>query len=136
MAHAAPTASQRYRQSLTDQAKHVNAFSFAGPLVLGLFYGLWTAFLERDKGPVTAGNVFYGILCGVIFAACLFGLDRMGARMLAELRAAAYGAFAAIAMGYLYSLSGQSIFRSVVIALAVGLAVGAGAFYRFHMREP
>ncbi|MFF4456098.1 hypothetical protein [Streptomyces goshikiensis] len=136
MAHAAPTASQRYRQTLTDNAKHVNWFSFAGPLVLGLFYGLWTAFLERDKGPVTTANVFYGILCGALFAACLFGLDRMGTKMLAELRAAAYGVFAAIAMGYLYSLSGQSILRSVLIGLAVGLATGAGAFYRFHTHEP
>ncbi|MFE2927996.1 hypothetical protein [Streptomyces goshikiensis] len=136
MAHAAPTASQRYRQTLTDHTKHVSAFSFAGPLVLGLFYGLWTAFLDRDKGPVTPGNVLYGILCGVLFAACLFGLDRMGTRMLPELRAAAYGAFAAIAMGYLYSLSGQGIIRSVAIGLAVGAGVGAGAFYRFHTREP
>ncbi|MCX4542485.1 hypothetical protein [Streptomyces sp. NBC_01565] len=136
MAHAAPTASQRYRQSLTDNAKHVNVFSFAGPLVLGLFYGLWAAFLERDKGPVTVANVFYGILCGVLFTACLFGLDRMGTKMLAELRAAAYGAFGGVAMGYLYSLTGQSILRSVTMGLVVGAAVGAGAFYRFHTREP
>ncbi|MGW0901511.1 hypothetical protein ACWD0G_31855, partial [Streptomyces goshikiensis] len=60
----------------------------------------------------------------------------MGTKMLAELRAAAYGVFAAIAMGYLYSLSGQSILRSVLIGLAVGLATGAGAFYRFHTHEP
>ncbi|MCJ1678554.1 hypothetical protein MTF65_14585 [Streptomyces sp. APSN-46.1] len=136
MAHAAPTAMRRYRQTSTDDTKHLSWVSFAGPLVLGLFYGLWTAFIDRDKGPVTVANVFYGILCGALFAACVYGLDRIGSRLMREVHAAAYGAFAAIAMGYLYSLSGQSVLRSTCIGLAVGAGVGLAAFYRFYTREP
>ncbi|WP_374774934.1 hypothetical protein OG756_20470 [Streptomyces sp. NBC_01310] len=133
MAHAAPTALRRHRQS-TDMA-HLSKSAYARPLLLGLVYGVWAAFIQRQTGPVDAGNVFYGILCGVLFAGIMFGLARVGPRMKREAHAAAYGAFGGIAVGYLHSLTGQSVLKAVVVGLAVGVGVGAIAFYRYYMRE-
>ncbi|RSS57884.1 hypothetical protein [Streptomyces sp. WAC06614] len=126
MAHAAPAA----------RGRHLDRAALTVPLVLGLLYGVYAAFMKRQTGPVDAGNVFYGILCGVVFAACLVAMARVGPRMMRELRAAMYGAFAAIAMGYLYSLTGDSVLRSVWIGLLTGAGVGIVAFYRYYTHEP
>ncbi|MFD7031635.1 hypothetical protein ACFWAR_26785 [Streptomyces sp. NPDC059917] len=132
MAHAAPTARARYAADLKQSGRA----ALARPLALGLIYGVYAAFMKRQTGPVDAGNVFYGILCGVLFAACLFVLARVGPRLPREARAAAYGIFTGIALGYLYSLSGQSVLLSSGIALAAAAGVAVGAFYRYYTREP
>ncbi|MFE1413023.1 hypothetical protein ACFW6F_19775 [Streptomyces sp. NPDC058746] len=133
MAHAAPAAHRQHRQ-MTDMT-HLGMLAYAGPLLLGIVYGFWAAYMERQAGPVTAANVFYGILCGALFAAIAFGLGRMGTNVMQEVRAAAYGAFGGIAVGYLHSLTDQSILKAVVVGLFVGVGVGAAAFYRFHTHE-
>ncbi|MDJ0380695.1 hypothetical protein [Streptomyces sp. G-G2] len=132
MAHAAPSARARYAAEL----KHTSKAALALPLVLGLIYGVYAAFMKRQMGPVDAGNVFYGILCGALFAACLIALARFGPRLPREARAAAYGIFAALAMGYLYSLTDHTVLLSSGIALAVGAGVAIVAFYRYYTREP
>ncbi|MGW6983168.1 hypothetical protein ACWGE1_27660 [Streptomyces sp. NPDC054932] len=134
MAHAAPTAFGRQRRQ-TASKTHLHKSAFVGPVLLGLVYGFWAAFIERQAGPVTAANVFYGILCGVIFAGIMFGLARVGPRMMREVHAAAYGAFGGIAAGYLHSLTGQSILKAVVVGLAVAAGVGLAAFYRYYTHE-
>ncbi|MCB5181278.1 hypothetical protein [Streptomyces antimicrobicus] len=126
MAHAAPAA----------RGRHIDRSALTRPLMLGLVYGVYAAFLERQTGPVDAGNVFYGILCGALFAACLVAMARIAPRMMQELRALMYGAFAAVAMGYLYSLTGDSVLRSAGIGLLTGAGVAVVAFYRYHTREP
>ncbi|MEV7519245.1 hypothetical protein [Streptomyces sp. NPDC091371] len=133
MAHAAPAAHRQHRQ-MTDMT-HLSKLAYAGPLLLGLVYGVWAAYIERQAGPVDAANVFYGILCGVLFAGIAFGLDRMGPSVMQEVRAAAYGAFGGIAVGYLHSLTNQSILKAVVVGLFAGIGVGVAAFYRFHTHE-
>ncbi|AWZ09341.1 MULTISPECIES: hypothetical protein [unclassified Streptomyces] len=135
MAHAAPTAPRRHRQTAVGTS-HLDKAALARPLLMGLVYGVYAAFMKRQTGPVDAGNVFYGILCGAIFAACLVALARIGPRLRREVHAAMYGAFAGIAFGYLYSLSGESVLKSSGISLVVGAGVGIAAFYRYYTREP
>ncbi|GLX34889.1 hypothetical protein Sros01_09620 [Streptomyces roseochromogenus] len=98
-------------------------------------YGVWAAQIQRQTGPVTVGNVFFGILCGVLFAAVMFALHEFGPRLMRELHATAYGAFAGVATGYLHSLTNSSILRSVTVGLTVGAGVGLAAFYRYYTRE-
>ncbi|MBT2468006.1 hypothetical protein J7E97_08965 [Streptomyces sp. ISL-66] len=135
MAHAAPTAPRRHRQSADGAMTHVSKSALARPLLMGLVYGVYAAFMNRQTGPVDAGNVFYGILCGAVFAAGLFALARIGPRLKREVHAAAYGAFAGITFGYLYSLAGESVFKSTGLSLLVGAGVAMVAFYRYYTRE-
>ncbi|MBT2446241.1 hypothetical protein J7F03_03905 [Streptomyces sp. ISL-43] len=134
MAHAAPTAPRRHRQTAADTT-HLSKAALTRPLLMGLVYGVYAAFIKRQTGPVDAGNVFYGILCGAIFAACMFALARIGPRLKREAHAAAYGVFAGIAFGYLYSLAEESVLKSCALGLAVGAGVGIAAFYRYYTRE-
>ncbi|MEU8431834.1 hypothetical protein AB0F18_02810 [Streptomyces sp. NPDC029216] len=135
MAHAAPTAPRRHRPMASAHAHDISKSALARPLLLGLVYGVWAAFIKRQMGPVDAGNVFYGILCGVIFAGIMFALARVGPRLKRELHAAAYGVFIGVAVGYLHSLTNQSVLRATVVGLFSGLGVGIVAFYRYYTRE-
>ncbi|MDX3533715.1 hypothetical protein PV721_04915 [Streptomyces sp. MB09-01] len=134
MAHAAPTAHRRPTWQSADMA-HLSKSAYVRPLLAGLVYGVWAAFIQRQTGPVDAGNVFYGILCGVLFAGIMFALARIGPRLRREFHAAAYGVFTGVAAGYLHSLTNESVLSSTVIGLFVGLGVGLAAFYRYYTRE-
>ncbi|KJY36078.1 MULTISPECIES: hypothetical protein [unclassified Streptomyces] len=133
MAHAAPTAQRRHLQ--TGGMDEASRGQLTRALLLGLVYGVWAAFMQRQTGPVDAGNVFYGILCGALFAGIMFALARVGPRLKREVHAAAYGVFAGIAVGYLNSLTDHSVLRSSWIGLITGAGVGLVAFYRFYQRE-
>ncbi|MFE2478262.1 hypothetical protein [Streptomyces sp. NPDC059389] len=138
MAHAAPTAPGRHLRASGTRTgtESVSKGPLVRALLLGLVYGVWAAFMKRQTGPVDAGNVFYGILCGVVFAAIMYTLARVGPRLMREVHAAAYGAFGGIAVGYLYSLADHSILRSCWVGLITGIGVGLAAFYRYYQREP
>ncbi|MCF3184767.1 hypothetical protein IPZ70_33240 [Streptomyces polychromogenes] len=134
MAHAAPRTIQWHRP-MTSAEHDLHRGALIRALLLGLVYGVWAAMMKRDTGPVTVGNVFYGILCGVLFAAVMYGLARFGPLLMRELHAAAYGVFGGIAVGYLHSLTNQSVLRSTVVGLFTGIGVGVMAFYRYYTRE-
>ncbi|WP_455356185.1 hypothetical protein [Streptomyces sp. SYSU K217416] len=129
MAHAAPTPG-------THQLGGLKLSAWVGPLLFGALYGIWAAFIGRQAGPITGYNVLLGFVSGLLFAGILFLLNRMGHRVLPELRAIAYGTFTAIAMGFMFSLTEDSVLRSTGMGLMVGASVGALAFYRFHVHEP
>ncbi|MFE6841926.1 hypothetical protein [Streptomyces sp. NPDC057686] len=135
MAHAAPTAPMRRHWQATGTDDAIKG-QLTRALLLGLVYGVWAAFMRRDTGGVDAGNVFYGILCGAVFAAIMFTLARVGPRLMREVHAAAYGAFAGIAVGYLYSMADHSILRSCWVGFITGIGIGLAAFYRYYTREP
>ncbi|MET9963098.1 hypothetical protein ABZ128_29205 [Streptomyces sp. NPDC006326] len=138
MAHAAPTAQRRHWHATGahDASRDQMKGQLTRALLLGLVYGVYAAFMNRNMGPVDAGNVFYGILCGALFAAVMFGLARVGPRLKREVHAAGYGAFGGIAVGYLYSMADHSILRSCWVGLITGVGVGLVAYYRYHTREP
>lgn len=134
MAHTAPVHyAPRTRTPATSPA---SASRWAGlALLAGVVYGLWACAIRRDGGPITTGNVMFGVVTGLIFAAVMFALHRLAPSLPRELRALSWAAFAGIALGFLCSLAGSSVLRSTVIALVVAAGVFAAVFYRYYTTE-
>ncbi|MEN8649629.1 hypothetical protein ABCR94_02990 [Streptomyces sp. 21So2-11] len=105
------------------------------PLVLGVLYGIYVAFMARDGSTLTGWNVLLGVLCGLIATALGALLVRNGGALPRELRAGAYGALFGVAMGFMHSLGDPSILRSVTMGTALGAALAVAAFYVFYTRE-
>lgn len=105
------------------------------PLLLGVLYGLWACAIERDAGPITAGNVLFGVFSGLTVAVLAFLMHQVSPRLPGEARAAAWGALSGAAFGYMYSLTGASVIRTVVIAILTGVGITATTFYHYHTSE-
>ncbi|WP_371661164.1 hypothetical protein [Streptomyces sp. NBC_00280] len=105
------------------------------PVVLGLVYGFWAAANRRDGGPITGWNVLFGFVSALAFMAVLVGVRAVAPRLRRELHAVAWGAFAGVAFGFLYSQTGASVLRSCGNSLAVAASVSAVLFYRYYTHE-
>jgi hypothetical protein len=116
-------------------ARHHGSLGWALPIILGLAYGFYAAFVERDGGPASGGQVVLGVVAGVAFAALAFALGRIQHALLREVRALAYGALCAAAVGFLVSLAGSSVLRSTALGLAAGVLPAVVSFYIFYVRE-
>ncbi|MFI1681721.1 MULTISPECIES: hypothetical protein [unclassified Streptomyces] len=131
MAHTAPV-----HYAPRARAASSSASRWAGlALLAGVVYGLWACAIRRDGGPITTGNVMFGVVTGLILAAVMFALHRLAPSLPRELRALSWTAFAGIAFGFLYSLGGASVLRSTVMALVVAAGVFAVLFYRYYTTE-
>ncbi|PCG81473.1 hypothetical protein CIB93_35215 [Streptomyces sp. WZ.A104] len=115
--------------------RHHTPLAWALPLVLGVIYGFYAAFIRRDGGPSTGGQVLLGLVSGAALAALCFALGRIQQSLPRELRAVAYGALTACAIGFLVSLTDTSVLRSAGLGLVVGAGVLCTAFYIFYTRE-
>ncbi|WP_238431571.1 hypothetical protein [Streptomyces cavernae] len=104
-------------------------------VVLAVVYGLWTAEIGRDAGPITGYNVLLGVVAGILFGVCFLGLHLVGHRLQRELRAMAWAAFTGVSFGFMYSLSGASVLRSTGMALGVAALAFAATFYRYYSTE-
>ncbi|MFJ9622731.1 hypothetical protein [Streptomyces sp. NPDC101181] len=109
--------------------------AWALPLVLGVIYGFYAAFIRRDGGPSTGGQVLLGLVSGAALAALCFALGRTQRSLPLVLRAVAYGALTASAIGFLVSLTDTSVLRSAGLGLAVGAGVLVVTFYTLYSRE-
>ncbi|MFD0413008.1 hypothetical protein [Streptomyces sp. NPDC127108] len=109
--------------------------TWAGPALLAVVYGLWAAANNRGGGPITGGNVLFGVVSGIAFGALYVAVRRVAPALPRELRAAAWATFAGVSFGFLYSLTDASVLRSVGMAGAVAASVFAVTFYRFYTRE-
>ncbi|HET6857861.1 MAG TPA: hypothetical protein VFH94_12325 [Streptomyces sp.] len=107
----------------------------AVPLVLGVLYGIYAAFMARDGSTLTGWNVLLGVVCGLVVTALGVLLVRNQGALPREVRAGAYGALFGVAMGFLHSLGDPSILRSVAMGAALGAAMAAASFYVFYTRE-
>ncbi|MEW2066593.1 hypothetical protein [Streptomyces sp. NPDC007346] len=110
--------------------------AWALPLVLGVIYGFYAAFIRRDGGPSTGGQVVLGLASGAALAVLCLALGRIQRSLPHGLRALAYGSLTACAIGFLVSLTDTSVLRSTVLGLAVGVGVFLATFYFFYSREP
>lgn len=143
MSSVAPTRRMMPRARPTGTSAHpMTRTAVVAPALLAVVYGLWAAGMQRSSdapvgsaGPITAGNVLFGIVTGVIVGAVAFGLHRVSHALPREMRAMAWGVFAAVAIGFLYSLGGATVLRATTVALLVGTGVAAALFYRYYTTE-
>ncbi|MGX1882256.1 hypothetical protein [Streptomyces sp. NPDC055287] len=105
------------------------------PVVLGLVYGFYAAFLARDAGAMTGWNVGFGFLCAAVLAVLCFLLGRTQHAMIPLVRAAAYGTLFGVAIGFLHSLADNTILDAAVIGAVLAAAMTAATFYIFYTRE-
>lgn len=132
MAHAAPAYTAHAHRPRTGATTGL----WAGlPLLLGIVYGFWTSGIRRVGEPITTGNVMFGVVTGLLFAAVFFALHRFAPALPRELRALSWTAFAGIAFGFLYSQTDASVLRSVGMSLAVSALTFVAVFYRYYTRE-
>ncbi|MFC9243038.1 hypothetical protein ACFT7S_03020 [Streptomyces sp. NPDC057136] len=133
--HAAMPSRGSQGSRMRTTARHHGPLAWAVPVALGVIFGFYAAFIERDGGPVTGGQVVLGVVSGVAFAGLCFVLGRYRHALPRELRAAAFGALTACAIGFLTSLTGTSVLRSSVMGAVVGAGMFCVAFYVYYTRE-
>ncbi|WP_208884097.1 hypothetical protein [Streptomyces armeniacus] len=104
------------------------------PLLIGIAYGAYAWFLARDERFTTEATVT-GLVAGAAAAVVAFALGRLRRPLVAEVRAAAYGAAFGCAIGYLSSLTGPSILWSSVLGLGIAAGVTPVVFYHLHTHE-
>jgi hypothetical protein len=106
------------------------------PVILGLVYGYWAAAMNRDGGPITGWNLFFGFVTAFVFAALHTAVLAVAPRLRREPHALLWAVFAGCAFGFLYSQASQhSVLRSTIMSLAIAAAVFAVNFYRYYTHE-
>ncbi|MFJ5710060.1 MULTISPECIES: hypothetical protein [unclassified Streptomyces] len=113
----------------------VNLHGAVLPAVIGIAYGLYASTVSRHGGALTWGQLWLGLISALLLAGGVYALRTYGRALPRELRAAAWGALAGGAIGFLYSLSGSSVLSASVLGLIVAAGVGGGAFYLFYTHE-
>ncbi|PTH85126.1 hypothetical protein C9J60_27340 [Streptomyces sp. A244] len=128
MAHTAPTV-------FSEPAHRVARWVL--PVVLGVVYGNWVAVNRRHGGPITGADVAAGVWSAVAFTALCIAVVQVVRRLrrdLHALHALLRAAFAGVALGFLYSQTGDDLRPVVITALLVTAALFLLLFYRFHTR--
>ncbi|MDT0545973.1 hypothetical protein [Streptomyces lonegramiae] len=134
----APTAApahHRHRPHLSLPHVQVRAHpsaSWVVPTVLGILYGGYVMFIDHNQGTPAPWAGLFGLMAAVVVGALCYLIGRTQSALMPELRAAAYGALLGCAFGFLYSVSGHSVFRSSMMGLAGGLAMYAVSYYAFR----
>ncbi|MFJ5260764.1 hypothetical protein ACIQAC_09920 [Streptomyces sp. NPDC088387] len=108
---------------------------WAAPVGLGLVYGYWAAANARGGDGITGWNLLLGFVSVLAFAVVLIGVRELASRVKREVHAMLWAAFAGIAFGFLYSLTGATVLRSCLMALAVAAGTFAVLFYRYYTHE-
>lgn len=136
MSHAAPARGTTGRSPTSAHHAPMSRAAIGWPLVLAVLYGSWGATMQRDAGPITWRNVLFGIGSGLVVGVVAFVLHQaMTPAIPREARAAAWAVFGGGIFGYLHSLSGASVLRSVGLGLVLALAVFASVFYRYYTKD-
>ncbi|MEU6535654.1 hypothetical protein [Streptomyces sp. NPDC047000] len=105
------------------------------PVLLGLVYGYWAAADRRAGGPITGWNVLFGIVTTIVFAVVMATLLVVGPHLKREVHALMWVAFTGTAFGFLYSQSGASVLRCMLMGLLIGAVTGAALFYWYYTHE-
>ncbi|MFC8033977.1 hypothetical protein ACFUVU_14340 [Streptomyces griseoincarnatus] len=138
MAHAAPRNRGMLEQGRTtdvfDARTHRRA-RIVLPVLAALVYGFWAAANRRYGGPITGWNLLFGFLTALVFAVVLITLLTVAPKLHRGLHAVAWAAFAGCAVGFLFSQSNGSIYRSVALGVGVMIGTFLVLFYRYYTKE-
>ncbi|WP_086826076.1 hypothetical protein [Streptomyces sp. NRRL B-24572] len=115
--------------------RRISTHGWGLPVTIGVLYGLYAEVNARDGGALSWGQFWLGLISAVVLAVALYALRRYGHALPREVRGGAWGALAGIAVGFLYSLTGASIYSSTVLGLITGVVIGGAAFYLFYTHE-
>jgi hypothetical protein len=117
-----------------DRRTHAVA-RLAVPVAIGLVYGYWAAAIRRDAGPITGWNLLFGFVSAIVFAVLCHALLVVAPRLRRELHAVLWGAFTAVAIGFLVGQAHSGVLRSSAIGIGFGVIVFAYTFYRYYTHE-
>ncbi|MEV6942453.1 hypothetical protein AB0N07_10690 [Streptomyces sp. NPDC051172] len=147
MAHAAPTsggmmgkvrlnraARPTRTPDLFDERVHTLA-RYGIPVALGLVYGFWAAANRRDGGPVTGWNILFGFVTAAVFIVLCIAVATFAPLLKRELHSLVKSGFAGAAVAFLYSQTGESVYRSVALGVVVTAGIFLVFFYRYYTRE-
>lgn len=135
MATHATMPTRRRAHARTPARRKPTALSWATPLALGVIVGFWAFFIKRDGAATTGGQIWLGVVSGVVFAALCYALVRIRWSLPRELRAGAFGVLTGGTIGFLSSLNGKSVLTSSVIGLVLAAGMAATMFYVYYTRE-
>ncbi|MGP4004138.1 hypothetical protein [Streptomyces sp. 8N706] len=121
--------------STTPMPVHHHAGTSLGvPLMLGIAFGLYVAFLESNNGASNTRIIVASLVGGAACAALCFAIGVTQHRMSRETRSAAYGAIFGGALGYMLSVSGQTALEASLVGLTLGVSMAAVTFYVRYTR--
>ena len=115
--------------------QHHGAASLGVPLLLGLAFGLYAAFLESNNGASNERILVVSFVGGAICAVLCFALGLVQRRLTRERRSAAYGVIFGGALGFLLSVSGRTALEASLMGLILGLSMGLVTFYVRYTHE-
>ncbi|WP_405778621.1 hypothetical protein [Streptomyces sp. NBC_00859] len=134
---ATPTTVRGHRPAGRKPAAHghLPVAALATPLVLGVVYGLYTAFILSSGHVFSTAKVVLSVVSGLVLALLAFGFGRIQHALPKEARAAGYGLLIGGAMGFLYSMTGASVLTSAFIGAGFGIGALVTTFYLFYTHE-
>ncbi|WP_369272262.1 hypothetical protein AB5J55_21675 [Streptomyces sp. R11] len=143
MAHAAPVPGRARRVGTTGMSGLPDVFSarthrvasVAVPVVLGLVYGYWAAANRRSGGEITGWNLLFGFVTAVAFMVLYVAVRWVASRVIREVHAVLWAAFAGGTFGFLYSQAPNTVLRSSIMGLVIGAACFVVLFYRYYTHE-
>ncbi|MGI5481726.1 hypothetical protein [Streptomyces lavendofoliae] len=104
--------------------------------VCAVLYGLYAeVVVRRGDGPFTGGQVVLAVVSAVVFGALWYAYLRVRHALPREVRAAGFGLLCGLSVGFLYSLSGNSVLTVAVVSLVVAVSAALAAFYVFYTHE-
>jgi len=105
------------------------------PVALGLIYGYWAAANRRSGGPITGWNILFGFVTAAVFIVLCIAVATFAPLLKRELHSLVKSGFAGAAVAFLYSQTGESVYRSVALGVVVTAGIFLVFFYRYYTRE-
>ncbi|MFJ4439806.1 hypothetical protein [Streptomyces sp. NPDC088923] len=136
MAHAsAPATAPKPPARHHRPARKITAITASNVFWLAVGYGVWAAVTTRHEHRMTGWNVLYGCVAGIVFGLLYLVLRQITPAIPRVRRALVWAVFWGGSIGYLHSLSHQTLYWSVILGLILAASAYLMAFYHFYTRE-